>query len=67
MPYGIVLEIKRNQFKNGKYNDVSAVVYWFKEDNPHAEKKRVNNARFLKVINSGMNPAPESCEISEDF
>ena len=48
-PYGIILEIKRNQFKD---NSESVVVYWFKEDNPYAAKKRVNNARFLKVVNS---------------
>jgi hypothetical protein len=48
-PYGIVLEIKANQFKD---NNESVVVYWFKEANMYAEKKRVNNARFLKVVNS---------------
>jgi len=48
-PYGIVLEIKANQFKD---NNESVVVYWFKEASVNAEKKRVNNARFLKVVNS---------------
>jgi len=48
-PYGIVLEVKANQFKD---NNDSVVVYWFKEASVNAEKKRVNNARFLKVVNS---------------
>lgn len=48
-PYGIVLEVKADQFKD---NSESVVVYWFKEASVTAEKKRVNNARFLKVVNS---------------
>ena len=48
-PYGIVLEIKQHQLKD---RNQSVVVYLFKEGNAYAEKRRVNNARFLKVVNS---------------
>ena len=48
-PYGIVLEIKSNDFKG---NNESVVVYWFKEESAYTKKRRVNNSRFLRVVNS---------------
>ncbi len=48
-PYGIVLEVKSNQFKD---SNQSVVVYWFKEENQYAKKRRINNSRFLRVVNS---------------
>jgi hypothetical protein len=47
-PYGIVLEIHPSNLKNGTAN---VLVYWFKDTNVHVVKARLNNARFLRLVN----------------
>lgn len=47
-PYGIVLEIHPSNLKNGAAN---VLVYWFKDTNIHNDKARLNNARFLRLVN----------------
>ena len=47
-PYGIVLEVRESTNKNGSAN---ILVYWFKDTNIYTEKARLNNARFLRLVN----------------
>ncbi len=47
-PYGIVLEVQKSNIKNGSAN---VLVYWFKDVKLYDEKIRLNNARFLRLIN----------------
>ncbi len=49
-PYGIVLEIIDGPIGRDKAQNVT--VYWFKDVPPHTNKTRVNNSRFLRLVNS---------------
>jgi len=47
-PYGIVLEVRESPSKNGSPN---ILVYWFRDTNIYTEKERINNSRFLRLVN----------------
>lgn len=47
-PYGIVLEVRESTNKDGPPN---VLVYWFKDAKVYTNPARLNNSRFLKLVN----------------
>jgi|TARA_Y100000310_G_scaffold316339_1_gene367936 hypothetical protein len=47
-PYGIVIEVRESTNAGGPPN---VLVYWFKDAKVYTNAARLNNARFLRLIN----------------
>jgi hypothetical protein len=48
VPYGIVMEV-RESTKNMVYPNV--LVYWFKDVSVYTHPARINNSRYLRLVN----------------
>jgi|10_taG_2_1085330.scaffolds.fasta_scaffold13491_6 hypothetical protein len=49
LAYGIILEIQK---RGNKRSPPDALVFWFKDAHRYNEKRRINNTRHLRLVNS---------------
>ena len=47
-PYGIVMEVRESTSKRAPPN---VLVYWFKDNSVYTHATRINNSRFLRLVN----------------